>query len=166
MKKTNKLEEREARKLITRFSHEFYSKFRVYPTVTYDLSIRNLFYLVNLESLIKVTDELLNKDEDICDVPEEKRSIKLKSRKSLIVTYRGCMIHIARRMNYGYSELGRALGLANHTTVLHAHNRTEGLLDVKDVLVSSVYKKIENELKARYGTSRDVQSHSPAGVNS
>ena len=153
MKKANKSEEREAKKLMMKFCHDFYNKFRVYPTVTYDLSIRNLFYLVNLDALISLTDELLKEDEDIFTIPVEKRSIKLKSRKTLIVTYRGCMIHIARRMNYGYSELGRALGLANHTTVLHACNRTGGLLDVKDVLVSSVYKKIENELKIRYGTS-------------
>jgi len=164
MKKTNKSEEKEARKLVTLFTHEFHSKFRVYPTIIYDLSKRDE-YLLNLTELITLTDELLNADLDIDLIKQENRSVKAKCRQSLVVTYRGCLIHVARRLNYSYSELHRALGQANHTTVLHAHKRINNLLDTKDFTVTHIYKQLENELKTRYGITGDVQSDSATGIN-
>jgi hypothetical protein len=165
MRKTNKSQEKEARKLVTQFSHEFYTKFKVYPTVTYDLITMDLFHLITLDALVAVTDELLNKNPDIWEIEPDKRSITAKCRKTLVVTYRGCMVHIARRLNYSYTILAKVLNACNHTPVLHNYKKINDLLDVKDIEVTHVYKELENELKTRYGIIRDVQSHSAAGTN-
>ena len=151
--------------MITIFKHDFHSKFKVYPTISYDLNAIDPLHLITLDALIDTTNILLNNNLDIDTVDKAKRSITGKCRKRLVVNYRGCMVHIARRLNYPYTVLAKALGACNHTSILHLYKRTDDFLTVDDDDTVNIYKELENELKTRYGTIRDVQSHSTTGTN-
>lgn len=156
--KQKKLAE-DAAEFVKKFSDEFYNTFGVYPIVNY--SFDNLPYLISLNQLIEVLNDLILEDEEISN----KLTVKNRTRKREIVMYRQCGFVVATRMNYGPSRIAEAFGF-DHATVIHANRVINELIETRDKHTLIILNRIQNELKKRFGTDGNVQPHDRSGTNS
>jgi len=70
-------------------------------------------------------------------------NIESSSRKRGVVQPRQICMYLARKhTDHSYPEIGRRLGGRDHTTIIHAFNKIEGLI-VKDAAMAAVIADLE-----------------------
>jgi len=142
-----------ARGLIYRFSREFKHKLKGTVKVTYTLdadiaSVREYFTLGDIEFVCN----------NILREVDSDASIRDKSRESHIKTCRQMYFIVARDARYKWCDIGDFIDF-DHSTAVHSAKAIKSLLDVRDLRITDLYRRVRIGLK-QLGYSRTPAAYS------
>lgn len=146
----------EADIMVDQFKKEFREKFGLNVFVSYnikgdykitDISLNTLLAEIN-DYLFEVHPfKIIETNYRKVDISE---GIHVNSRAAVIVELRHIFSHIAHKLGYNYSTIGRFLN-QDHCTILHAVKNVNNMFDVNDMHYIGIYNIIQNRLIKKYG---------------
>lgn len=147
---------------ILQFKESFVVKHGIEPIVIFRDPDKDVISGMALVDLLKIANACLFSVENYKVYPE---GIKTKTRERIVVIYRYCFIHIARRMHYRNTSIMKFLGW-DHATGLHAEKTAKALLDSKNYEFATALECMYGEIKRQSGNDGDVQSNPQTGTDS
>jgi len=147
----NEIHIQQANKLSEEFIHDFFSRFGTFPTVTFNLQHSTLPF-VTLEELEVTVDYVISKDDTIYP----KLSVRNRTRKRPILIYRQCLFKIALSMGYTQEKIAFHFGW-DRVSILHSRDVVDTMITIKNKQVMRSLSLIEEELKSKYGTKKDIR---------
>ena len=124
---------------IDKFRKSFYSKFGVYPYVTYSFDNINE---ISFSELIK----LINEDLENTYPNVFEKGIFTKTRKKEVVLRRQIFCRITTDMGLSSLQIGKLLNM-NHSTVLYSKRVVAEMLLINDPIITNLYWHIINKAK-------------------
>lgn len=143
---------RAANRMIRAFQQEFFQTFKVYPVVSYQLKEDEL-PRVDLFVLEDLVNEVYQKDHPHL---YSMKGIRDRHRKRKAVIYRQTFMYIAQALGHGPYHTGKHLRF-NHATAIYARRTIQGLLDSRDIEVTSIYNNVIHEYKKRFSDDGALQ---------
>jgi len=148
----------EAEKMVELFKQQFEERFGIKAFVSYqisgkyrmtDISLNDLLFEVNTYLFEMNPSKTLKLNYRTIDISE---GILFKSRAQELVELRHIFSHIAYKIGYSYSAIGRFLS-QDHCTILHAVKAVNNMFDINEKHYIGLYNIIELRLLQKYGTS-------------
>lgn len=147
----------EAEEMISAFSNEFYDKFGVSITVHYNMKYRKVKKRINLRFVLDELNDYIDHRFGDRIFTRGFRNYKIdngiftKTRVREVVIARHIFCYIARQSGYGPSEIAQACNeYYDHSSVIHAVNKVQDALDVKDPLTVELYNYVLAKMNLKY----------------
>ena len=162
-------EEEDRSRFIESFRSEFYKRYKVIPTVHFNLEQMNKVKRIGLDEIIMIADSLFREEIQKNPILKEKfdeRGIFDEKRDRPKTLYKHVCFIMARELKYSHQVIADKFNMKVHSSVVTSVKTATQLLNQGDYKMIRTYLYVAHAIKKKFGDDGSFQLDLTEGVKS